>query len=157
MRLSKSFVVYAFALFGCGNGEEERCKLDPSERCGPARARVIRVVDGDTVELEGNIKVRYLGVDTPELSDQELFSEEARDYNRSLVEGKDVTLEYDQECRDRFSRLLCFVCIGSTVVNEELLRRGLAKTLIIPPNTSRADELRAIEAEAKERRVGLWQ
>jgi micrococcal nuclease len=150
-------VVIGAALAGCGAGETSRCELDVTERCGPPRAKVVRVVDGDTAEIASGVKVRYLLVDTPELSGNELFSQEARDYNRSVVEGRDVELEYDEACRDRYQRLLCYVCVGGVMVNEELLRRGLAKTLIIPPNRRYEAELKAIEAEAKAQRLGIWQ
>lgn len=157
MLLRRRSVLALVALLGACGAEAERCKLDPSERCGPARAKVVRVVDGDTSEIEGGLKLRYLLVDTPELSGNELFSSEAKEFNRSQVEGRQVTLEYDEQCRDRYDRLLCYVCVGATMVNEELLRRGLARTLIIPPNRRYEKEFKALEAEAKAQRLGIWQ
>jgi micrococcal nuclease len=142
-------------IFGCQAGPS-RCQLEEGERCGPARALVSRVIDGDTVELEGGARVRYIGVDTPELADNEFYAAEARDYNTGLVQGVEVELEYDVECADYFKRLLCYVCVGEIMVNEELLRNGYAKTLPIPPNTRYKETFASLEDEAQSRGVGVW-
>src|SRR6187401_1781648 len=79
--------------------------------CGPESAVVTRVIDGDTLELVGGERVRYLLVDTPESTNghDECFGAEASEFNRSLVEGRRVALRYAEQCRDRYARLLAYV------------------------------------------------
>jgi len=117
----------------------DTCSLGDNDHCGPSEAVVKRVIDGDTVELESGEKVRYIGVDTPERGKSGY--DEATEFNRNMVEGKEVHLEYDQRCTDQYNRLLAYVCADSTMVNEELIREGHAKTLHIKPNTCNKDEL----------------
>jgi micrococcal nuclease len=128
---------------------------DPNARCGPAQAVVERVVDGDTVELDTGERVRYLLVDSPELGD--CFGAEAAEHNRRLVEGETVTLDYDVQCRDDYDRLLAHVAVGGREIDLLLVERGLACTLVVPPNGSdRAPEVEAAEARARREGVGLW-
>ncbi len=127
----------ALALAGCEDSRcqqvRDSCGLGDNDHCGPAEAVVKRIVDGDTVELESGEKVRYIGVDTPEKG-QPGYSE-ATEFNRGAVEGQTVELIYDERCRDRYNRLLAYVCADATMINEELLREGHAKPLHISPNT----------------------
>ena len=127
--------------------------------------KVSRVVDGDTIELMDHRLVRYLGIDTPEvrrrrgtrlISDPEPFGAAAADANRHLVEGRRVQLEYDVQTHDRFGRLLAYVYVNGRMVNEELLRLGMAQPLTIPPNVKYADRFRAVAAGARQARRGLW-
>ena len=127
--------------------------------CGPTQAVVERVIDGDTVELQGGERVRYLMVDSPEVSGTpECWGPEAQEFNRATVEGKTVTLVYDEaECTDRFGRLLAFVSVGGREINALLVQRGFARVLYIPPSgADRKDEFEALEAAAAAGLVGLW-
>ena len=131
--------------------------LEPA--CGPSSARVQRVVDGDTVELEGGERVRYLMVDTPELGEApECGGEQARQANASLVEGQRVSLRYDPEvCRDDYGRLLAWVDVADREVNAWLIERGYACLLYIPPaGRDRAAELESLESAAREGLRGVW-
>lgn len=126
-------------------------------------AEVVRVVDGDTIEVDlgGRVEdVRYIGIDTPESvkpgTPVECFGEEASDANRELVEGERVGLVFDRELRDRFGRLLAYVYVGGTFVNAELVRDGFARTLEIPPNTAEAEALSRLERGAAAAGRGLW-
>ena len=133
-------------------------------------ATVRRVVDGDTVELQDGQLVRYIGIDTPEsrrrdargewVDDPQPFSYEATELNRRLVEGRRVRLEYDAQTHDRYRRLLAYVYVESggreVMVNEELLRAGLAQLLTIPPNVKYVEQFRALVEEARRQRRGLW-
>jgi micrococcal nuclease len=135
---------------GCGGG---------GSTCGPTSAIVMRAVDGDTVELESGEKVRYLMIDTPESTNgaTDCFGENAHQFNAQLVEGKEVQLDYDVECEDRFGRLLAYVTVGDTEVNSLLVERGYACVLHIPPNgADRVDEFEALEASAKADLKGMW-
>jgi micrococcal nuclease len=127
------------------------------------RAEVTRVVDGDTIEvsLDGETEdVRYIGVDTPETvapdEPVECFGHRASETNADLVEGETVTLVFDRELRDEYGRLLAYVYLGDQLVNAELVRRGLARTLEIAPNTSKASRLDRLAARAGRAGRGLW-
>jgi micrococcal nuclease len=129
----------------------------------PARAEVLRVVDGDTieVELDGEEEdVRYIGVDTPETvkpgAPVGCFGPEASERNHELVEGRVVRLVFDRELRDDYGRLLAYVYADGRLVNAELVAGGYARTLEIEPNTSRAPQLARLEERASVAGRGLW-
>jgi micrococcal nuclease len=133
------------------------------EAHGTVSARVVRVVDGDTIEvsIDGTTDdVRYIGVDTPETvkpgEPVQCYGPQASEFNHQLVDGQTVRLEFDAELRDVYGRLLAYVYAGHRFVNEELLRGGFARTLEIEPNTSRAADLAAVEARAGKAGEGLW-
>jgi len=132
---------------------------------GPAEAKIHRVIDGDTVELADGRLVRYIGIDTPEVRrrvdgrwvmDPEPFALEAAAANRELVEGKTVRCEYDVQTYDRYGRLLAYVFIGETMVNEELVRRGMAQPLTIRPDVRYTDRFQRLAREARQANRGLW-
>lgn len=134
------------------------CAPPTGSDCGPSRGVVARVVDGDTIELESGERIRYLLVDTPEsTTSTECFGEEARAFNASIVEGEEVGLSYDIECRDRFDRLLAYVTVGDRDVNALLVERGYACVLFIAPNgAERRDAYEALEAAAQASGAGHW-
>lgn len=124
-------------------------------------AFVRRVVDGDTVVLSTGERVRYIGVDTPELHHPrkpvEFYAREAKEFNRRLVDGKKVRMEFDVQRYDRFRRLLAYVYLeDGTFVNAELLRQGYAQLLTIPPNVKYVDLFTRSQREAREAQRGLW-
>jgi micrococcal nuclease len=128
-----------------------------------ATAYVTRVVDGDTVEvrLEGREEdVRYIGVDTPETvkpdTPVQCFGPQASRFNHALVERRRVRLVFGAERRDVYGRLLAYVYLGDRFVNAELVRRGLARTLTIPPNDRFAARLKELEIAAARGGRGLW-
>jgi len=129
----------------------------------PVRADVVRVVDGDTIEvaLDGDSEdVRYIGVDTPETvkpgEPVQCWGPEASAANHRLVDGATVRLVFDRELRDVYGRLLAYVYADGRFVNAALVREGFARTLEIPPNTAEADRLAALEQRAGRAGVGLW-
>jgi len=128
-----------------------------------AAARVTRVVDGDTVEVDygGETEtVRYIGVDTPESvkpdTPVQCYALAASHFNERLVEGERVRLDFDAERRDVYGRLLAYVHRGDTFVNAELVRRGYARTLTIEPNDRFAGLLDRLEQAAANAGRGLW-
>ena len=141
----------------------ERDADTPLERSAKLEAEVLRVVDGDTIEvLVGGQEehVRYIGVDTPESvtpgEPVECFGRRAGTLNERLVGGRRVTLRFDRERRDPYGRLLAYVYTGERMVNAELVRRGYARTLTIAPNDSRAALLARLERDAGRAGRGLW-
>lgn len=125
-------------------------------------AVVERVIDGDTVVLVGGEKVRYIGVDTPELQHRpkkkaQPYAKEATEFNRGLVEGKKVRLEMDVERRDKYTRLLAYVYLeDGRFVNAELLKEGYAQLLTIPPNVRYVDLFTGLQKQARDAKRGLW-
>jgi micrococcal nuclease len=126
-------------------------------------ARVVRVVDGDTIvaSVDGKDEyVRYIGVDTPETvkpdTPVQCYGPRASDENHRLVEGRTVRLVFDREVRDDYGRLLAYVYTGKQLVNAELVRGGFARTLAIAPNTSHAGEFEHLAARAARAGRGLW-
>jgi micrococcal nuclease len=120
---------------------------------------VHRVIDGDTVELSSGERIRYLMVDAPETTQghEECYGAEARAANRSWVEQRHVELRYDEQCRDRFGRLLAYVFVDGREINTALIERGYARVLHIPPNgEARAAEFEALQRQAESQRLGLW-
>ena len=127
------------------------------------QAYVSRVVDGDTVEVQIGDReedVRYIGVDTPETVKPEepvqCFGPQASDFNHRLVEQKWVRLVFDEERRDVYGRLLAYVYLEGRFVNAELVRRGLARTLTIPPNDRFAGRFKRLQDAAARAGRGLW-
>ena len=125
---------------------------------------VTRVIDGDTIEVDigGTIyKVRYIGIDTPELDDERpefcALAQEATRLNRQLVEGETVRLEKDISETDKYERLLRYVYVGDTFVNAELVRQGLAWAKAYEPDIRHQGILEEAEAEARQDKVGIWQ
>jgi micrococcal nuclease len=142
-------------------GSGEGGQAAPSERW--VNARVVRVVDGDTIvaSVDGSDEyVRYIGVDTPETvkpdTPVQCYGPQASDENHQLVEGRSVKLVFDAEQRDDYGRLLAYVYTGRRFVNAELVRGGFARTLAISPNTSHAPEFDRLATRAARVGRGLW-
>lgn len=124
-------------------------------------AQVVRVVDGDTLQVEingQNVRVRYIGVDAPESTRVvECFGREATKFHRELVDGQQLRLERDVSETDRFGRLLRYAyLLDGRMVNEILIREGYAAARSFPPDVKYQDRLRAAEKEARNARRGLW-
>jgi len=118
---------------------------------------VTRVIDGDTITIEGGYRVRYIGIDTPEVYPElEAFGMEAWQANRRLVEGKEVRLERDASETDKYGRLLRYVYVDDIFVNAELVRQGLARVKAYPPDIKHQDYLEQMETKAKEAGRGIW-
>lgn len=130
---------------------------------GPDQARVVKVVDGDTIDVSydgSEHRVRLLNIDTPETKDPgepvECLGEEATAYLGQLLEPGDVVrLEFDVEREDRYGRELAGVYEGDTLINAELARAGLGVPVIFEPNRKFYPEVLAAHQEARAVEVGL--
>ena len=129
----------------------------------PVEGTVVRVVDGDTIHVRIGArveKVRYIGVNTPEVhhptKGEEPGGREAAEVNRRLVEGQAVRLELDVQERDRYGRLLAYVWIGDLMINAELVRLGYAQVMTVPPNVRYQEVFLKLQREAREAGRGLW-
>jgi len=124
-------------------------------------ALVRYVIDGDTIVLSNGIRVRYLGINAPEIphKDQrgEPFGIEAWRRNKELVLGRVVRLEYGPNRRDRFGRLLAFVFLrDGRMVNEMLVKEGLAFVCIFNKRIPYKERLISAQRSAIIQRRGLW-
>jgi len=127
--------------------------------CGSSEATVIRIVDGDTVELDDGRKVRYLLVDTPESTNgpTACYRQNAQQFNTDLVLTKTVNLSYDVECTDRYGRTLAYVTVDGQEVNSLMIQRGYGCVLHIPPDgDARLAEFQSLQRDAMLSNRGLW-
>ena len=122
--------------------------------------KVIRVIDGDTFEIEGGERVRLIGVDTPESVKPnvpvECFGKDSSEYLKSLVEGKEVRLEPDRTNRDRYARLLRYAYLGDIFINEQIVREGYAESVAYKPDVAKQAILDQAEERAKAEQRGRW-
>ena len=135
---------------------------------------VARVVDGDTIKLSNNERIRLIGVDTPELhySDKLLrdskrsgkdiktiqsLGAKASKFTKDLCLNKKVRLEYDVEKHDRYGRLLAYVYLeDGTFINAKIVEEGFAQVMTVVPNVKHADLFLKLQKEAREANRGLW-
>jgi micrococcal nuclease len=120
------------------------------------------VSDGDTIVLRSGERVRYLGIDAPEMDNgegkREPLAQVSKNFNRRLVQGVTVGLTYDQERRDDYGRLLAYVFLqDGRMVNALMVQEGLAVVMLRQPNTRYRDFLVACQREAMQKRIGLWE
>ncbi len=135
---------------------------------------VSRAIDGDTLKLSDGERVRLIGIDTPESSNNAklrrdakrtgqdakaiiAMGKEAKEFTRKLVENKKVKLEFDVQKRDKYSRLLAYVYLeDGTFVNAEIMKAGYAQVMTVPPNVHYQDLFLRLQREARENKKGLW-
>lgn len=125
--------------------------------------KVERCVDGDTIVLEGNIKIRLIGADTPETKKPnwpvEPFGPEAAAFTKDTIEqaGNHVRIEFDGPKTDRYNRTLAHVYVGDVLLSEELIRRGFATAELQYRFSEKMKErFREAEYEAQKARRGIW-
>lgn len=161
--------VAAWLALGAPRGADAPVLSPPDTASGvavTANATVVRVVDGDTVQLafDGTTEtVRLLGVDTPETVDErkpvQCYGPEASAHTKALLPaGTSVRVERDEEARDQYGRLLAYVtrAADGLFVNRSLVADGYGVVLVIEPNHAHAASFRAAEAAAKQAGLGLW-
>jgi micrococcal nuclease len=122
---------------------------------------VKRVIDGDTIVLTNGDRIRYIGINTPEIhhlqKGVEYCGKEAAEFNRKLVLGRLVRLEFDKERFDKYGRILAYVYLQDrTFVNAELVGQGYARVMTIKPNTKYANLFKRLQEKAKAKRLGVW-
>ena len=125
----------------------------------PARTgecAVARVIDGDTIECAGGVRVRLLLIDAPELRQGRFGTLARRKLEELLPRGSVATLELDVQREDRYGRTLAYVRQGDVFVNRALVRSGVAVVSVYPPNVRYVDELRLAADSARADRSGLW-
>ncbi len=156
IRLSVICIVLALSLVACDK--------TPARPPDLPEALVTRVIDGDTIEVEiegESYKVRYIGIDTPELHHPEkpveYYAQEAYEKNVELVEGKTVFLEKDVSETDSYGRLLRYVYVKNTFVNAYLVQQGYALVSTYPPDVKYQERFLELQREARKAGRGLWE
>jgi micrococcal nuclease len=120
-------------------------------------ARFLRALDGDSLRVDhaGEVlEVRLIGVDAPEYKQE--YSRKAKDFSRRFCQGRTLHLEFDKERRDRYGRTLAYVYADGRMLNEELVRAGLAVPIRIKPNTRYYSRFKRAEEEARREKRGFW-
>lgn len=124
---------------------------------------VTEIVDGDTFKVLINEKehtVRLIGIDTPELSNfgrpEMCYAKEATEKLSREILDKQVRLEKDVSETDRYGRLLRYVYVDDTFVNQRLVEEGFARAATFPPDVAFSEILIEKEQQARENKLGLW-
>lgn len=129
------------------------------------QTQVIKVVDGDTFEITGGVKVRLIGVNTPETVDPrrpaQCFGKEASNFTKHLLEGQSVRLEKDVSQTDKYGRLLRYVYVKNvdgteTFVNLKLVAEGYAESSSFPPDVKHQNDFLEAQNKAVLDQKGLW-
>lgn len=128
----------------------------------PAEALVVRVIDGDTLELAGGARVRLLGIDAPEMERDgqpaDFLAHKAKAVLTELTLNRKIALEYDRLRYDHYGRLLAYLSLSDhTLVNAALVWQGLARVYIIAPNLGHREDLLSAQRQAIETKRGIWQ
>ena len=168
MKKISTILILGILLFGC-TGEvtsSPEASLSPkgsitgNNRSNLVQYEVIRVIDGDTVELKNGERLRYNDIDTPETVHPskpiECYGPEASKKNKELVEGETILVELGNPEKDKYGRLLGYVYIDDLFVNAELVRGGYAEVNSYGNPGSKIAELINIERDAKLKSTGLW-
>lgn len=128
--------------------------IKPTSSSSMPQAKVVRIIDGDTIEIESGQRIRYIGIDTPETGG--CHATQSTNKNKELVEGKTISLEKDISETDRYGRLLRYVYVGNTLVNEILVKEGYAQVYTYPPDVKYNERFLAAQKEARDNKIGLW-
>jgi micrococcal nuclease len=116
--------------------------------------KVIRVIDGDTIEIEGGKRVRLIGINAPEMGS--CFGDEAKNKAKELLENQEIQLEKDVSETDKYDRLLRYIWKDGKLINEILVEEGFASSSTFPPDVKYQDRFLAAQKLAREERRGLW-
>jgi micrococcal nuclease len=154
--------------------EEVKWEIPFGRNSDYANILITRAVDGDTLILENNERVRLIGIDNPEMHESNKLNRDAQrsgqdvaaikqlgrqayEFTKNLVEGKRVRLEFDVERYDKYKRILAYVYLeDGTFVNARIVAEGYASLMTYPPNVKYADLFVKLYREARQNRRGLW-
>lgn len=155
---------FAFYLFNPVLSHADSLCLSPQQQLSKVIEWPIvsKIVDGDTIHLKDGRKVRFIGINTPEIGYKgkasQPFAQKAKKVlQQFLKENQKVGLYYDQEKKDRYKRLLAFAILkNGRDIAQILLQQGLAHSIVIPPNIQQLDCYRQLEKNARELKSGIW-
>ena len=123
--------------------------------CFAQETKVVRVIDGDTFEIESGERVRMIGINTPEISD--IFGREAKQHLSDLILGKFVDLQKDNisKNRDRYQRLLRYVFLDGVDINNKMIFDGYAFAYL-KYHFSKKQSYKSSQMIAQKRNIGMW-
>ncbi len=159
--ITSIFAMLSLLLASCAASNSEATPTVKSDTWYP----VSGYVDGDTFKIDtgsGHAVIRMLYIDTPETKKEntpvEPFGPEASQLTAQLLEDSgEVRLTFDKEIKDHSNRTLAIVELkDGAILNELLLQEGLAKVMIIEPNTKMENVYKQLEQEAKQNKLGIW-
>lgn len=139
--------------------------LKPVSTIKPSLQRVVYVYDGDTIKLSSGEKIRYIGIDSPELSHkgstEECFAQNASEFNRKLVLNKEIRMVKDVSDKDRYGRLLRYVYVKNEqgdelFVNETLVKEGYAFMTTYLPDIAQVPVFQRAQKFARDNKKGMW-
>jgi len=142
------------------NGTSKEDALNPSKSYENENFKdpsfiIVKVIDGDTIELKNKMRIRLIGINTPEKD--MYFYEEAKEFMKILVQNKQVKLERDVTNKDIYGRYLRYVYLPDLFVNLEMIRCGFANVYTYPPDVKYTYKFLEAERAARENEAGLWQ
>ncbi len=163
---TKIFIIFLFALgvfgltFWGGVKTGQKYSEKKTNNSSEELTKVIRVVDGDTIQIESGEKIRLIGMDTPETVDPrkpvECFGKEASAKTKELVLGRMVRLEKDIGDTDKYGRLLRYVWVDGKMLNLTLVELGYAQVETVPPNVKYEKLFLKASQDARDANIGLW-
>jgi micrococcal nuclease len=136
---------------------------DEVESLAPGSQRVQRVVDGDTLLLADQSRIRLIGVNTPEMDATDAVTkasaEAAKHFTEQFVRDGDVELRFDRERLDKYGRFLAYVYVKDTMLNEQLIRQGFGRAML-SRKWNYSDSFRRLFRQAQEEsqsaKRGIW-
>ena len=148
-----------------GSAEESDSEnADGADETTRYSVEVLRVIDGDTIEIDYDGKkesLRMIGIDTPESvhPDQTKnipYGKISSDFTKEKLEGKTVDIEFDTSHRDQYGRLLAYVYLDGELYNKLILEEGHALVSTFPPNVRYVDVFTEAQSNARSAGKGLW-
>ena len=149
-------IIFLIILCGCGLYYDYGDSSSRSDNDASSSGFIVKeVVDGDTIILSDNSRVRLIGINTPEYG--MYFYGEAREVLEAMVLGREVVLEKDISEVDKYGRLLGYVYTDDLFVNLEMVKRGFANAYTYPPDVKYTEKFLAAERYARLNNLGLWE
>lgn len=122
---------------------------------------LISCIDGDTANLNVNgstQKVRFIAIDTPEVTSNDFYANEARDYVCNRLSQGPIYLEFDpgSDQFDKYGRMIAWVYVGDSLLQKEIVEEGYGKVKYIYGDYKYVDELNQLQSQAKKSKLGIW-
>lgn len=161
--LTTCLFLSGFIIFSFKKVKTRSPEISVETKLHETRSKVTKVFDGDTIQIEGGQKVRYIGIDSAETyPKQECFSYESKNVNEELVLDKNITLVSDVSDTDKYGRLLRYVYVddignnSKIFVNDFLVKNGFALAKSYSPDIKFKNMFFQSEQNAQKNSLGLW-
>ena len=146
-----NLVVILFLLVGCNNIQNNKILVDLNY-----------CVDGDTADFyfeNDDYRFRFIGIDAPEIADDESYSIIAANYSCELLVNADkIEVEFDDNCdeEDKYGRKLVWVFVDDELLQSKVLKKGYAKVAYLYDDYKYISDLYKNENIAKKSKLGIW-